>query len=397
MKRKLARGSSSLLVHKLDGPSIKVGEMPMATILPNNLQRQYQLHADEYKCRACQVLDSGWYVLGNEVQSFEKSWSEYIGVPYCAGVASGLDALTIAFRVLGVGVGDEVIVASNAYIACVMGITINGAVPVFVEPNDYLNIDESKIEAAITAKTKAILAVHLFGQCCDMDTICSLADKHGLYVVEDCAQAHGNHWNGNVAGSFGILSCFSFYPTKGCGAFGDGGAVCTTVKEYDERVRAIRNYGSHQRYVNTEVGMNSRLDELQAGLLNVKLGHLQELNDERVSLAERYMRDIENPFVRLPQVRLHADSVWHQYVIRTEHRDALIDHLNSQGIGSIIHYPIPPHLQPAYAYLGYKRGDFPIAERQADEVLSLPMYNGMTDEEQARVIEAINSFNWLAG
>ena len=369
--------------------------MSMTTILPNNLQRQYQLFAEEYKKKACQVLDSGWYVLGNEVKSFEKSWSEYVGTLFCAGVASGLDALVMAFRALGVGVGDEVVVASNAYVACVMGITINGATPVFVEPNDYFNIDESKIEAAITPKTKAILAVHLFGQCCDMDTICSIAEKHGLHVVEDCAQAHGNHWNGKVAGSFGTLSCFSFYPTKGCGAFGDGGAVCTNVKEYDERIRTMRNYGSRERYVNVEVGMNSRLDELQAGLLNVKLGHLQELNDERVLLAGRYAKGMRNPLVRLPSVRSQADSVWHQYVVRTEYRDALIEHLNSRGVGSIIHYPVPPHLQPAYAYLGYKRGDFPIAERQANEVLSLPMYNGMTDEEQARVIDAINSFNGM--
>ena len=361
-------------------------------IMPNNLKRQYDLYSEEYRSKAIQVLDSGWYVLGHEVEQFEGRWAQFVGTKYCAGVASGLDALAIAFRVLGVGQGDEVIVASNAYIACVMGITMNGATPVFVEPNEFYNLDETKVEAAITKRTRAILAVHLFGQCCDMTTICAIAREHGLFVVEDCAQSHGNTWDGRVAGSFGDISCFSFYPTKGCGAFGDGGAICTNDASYDERIRMLRNYGSAKRSVNEEVGLNSRLDELQAGLLSVKLSHLPELNAERSDIARRYGSMIANSLVDLPTVRDGADSSWHQYVVRSKCRDQRASYLKTKGIGTIIHYPVPPHLQPAYAYLGFSKGDFPIAEGQANEVLSLPMYNGMTEREQTRVIEAVNSF-----
>ena len=362
------------------------------SIMANNLKRQYALFADEYKAKACEVLDSGWYVLGRELELFESNWAAMVGVPHCAGVASGLDALTIGLRAAGVQQGDEVIVASNAYVACVMGITLNGAIPVFVEPDEFFNIDASGIEAVVSERTKAILAVHLFGQCCDMDAINAIAERHGLLVVEDCAQAHGNKWRGKVAGSFGDVSCFSFYPTKGCGAFGDGGAICSRRSEIDARIRVIRNYGSDRRYHNVEVGMNSRLDEIQAGLLNVKLSHLDELNKERSDIAQRYSLEIRNPVVSLPSVRPGADSSWHQYVVRCAFRDALAGHLNDLGIGSIIHYPIPPYLQPAYSDLGYRKGDFPIAEKQAAEVLSLPIYNGMTYEEQTRVIDAVNSF-----
>ena len=361
-------------------------------IQPNNLKRQYEQHADEYKKKAVEVLDSGWYVLGNEVAAFEKEWADYIGVKHCVGVASGLDALIMAFRIIGIKPGDEVIVCSNAYIACVMGITINGGTPVFVEPDEYDNIDAEKIEEAITDRTKAILAVHLFGQCCDMDKICALAEKYGLAIVEDCAQAHGNAWKGRKAGTFGDIACFSFYPSKGCGAFGDGGAIVTDSDEFDEQARIIRNYGSEKRYHNSVVGMNSRLDELQAGLLRVKLKYLEEMNAERCKLAEAYSAGIDNPLISKPTVRPGADSSWHQYVIHSKHRDQLKEHLERQGIGTLIHYPIPPHLSEAYQYLGYAEGDFPIAEASAQEVLSLPIYNGMSTEEQGYVIDAINDF-----
>lgn len=361
-------------------------------ILPNNLKRQYELHADEYRAKAVEVLDSGWYVLGNEVEAFEDEWASLVGTRHCVGVASGLDSLIMAFRLLGIGQGDEVIVCSNAYIACVMGITINSGTPVFVEPDRYLNIDASRIEAAVTERTRAILAVHLFGQCCDMTEIMGIARRYGLKVVEDCAQAHGNHWEGKVAGSFGDISCFSFYPSKGCGAFGDGGALCTDSDELADEARIVRNYGSEERYKNKVVGMNSRLDEIQAGLLRVKLRHLGELNRERVNLAACYSEGISNPLVEKPAVRPGADSSWHQYVVRCPERDALMGHLDRLGIGTLIHYPIPPHLSEAYSYLGYARGDFPVAERYAAEVLSLPMYNGMVAEEQQRVIDAVNSF-----
>ena len=330
-------------------------------ILPNDLGRQYSLHAAEYEAKALEVLRSGWYILGREVEQFEKEWAEYIGSKYCVGLASGLDALWISFRLLGIGRGDEVIVCSNAYIACVMGISMNGATPVFVEPDEYDNIDAEKIEAAITPRTKAILAVHLFGQGCDMTRIMDIARSRGLKVVEDCAQSHGNHWEGRTVGTFGDVGCFSFYPTKGCGAFG--------------------------------VGTNSRLDELQAGLLRGKLSHLPEFDAERRAIAGRYLAELHHPLIRLPKVRPGADSTWHQFVIHVEKgRDELAAYLKEKGIGTIIHYPIPPHLSEAYRYLGKKRGDYPIAERYADEVLSLPMYNGMTEEEQTFVIEAINAW-----
>lgn len=362
-------------------------------IMPNDLGRQYSLHAAEYEEKALQVLRSGWYVLGKEVASFEQEWAAYIGAKHCVGLASGLDALWISFRLLGIGAGDEVIVSSNAYIACVMGISMNGATPVFVEPDEYDNIDAEKIEAAITPRTKAILAVHLYGQSCDMTRIMEIARAHDLKVVEDCAQSHGNHWKGQTVGTFGDVGCFSFYPTKGCGAFGDAGCIVTNSDELAQKFRVYRNYGSEKRYHNQVVGTNSRLDELQAGLLRVKLSHLNDFNAERCNIAETYNQELKNPRVQLPKIRPGADCTWHQYVVHVpQGRDELMAYLKEKGIGTIIHYPIPPHLSEAYAYLGFHKGNFPIAERYADEVLSLPMYNGMTAEEQRYVIDAINQW-----
>ena len=362
-------------------------------ILANDLKRQYDLHAAEYEAKALEVLRSGWYILGREVEAFEREWAAMVGAKYCVGLASGLDALWIAFRLLGVGAGDEVIISANAYIACVMGITINGATPVFVEPDEYDNMDADKIEAAITPRTKAILAVHLYGQSCDMAKIMQIARAHGLKVVEDCAQSHGNHFDGRVVGSIGDIGCFSFYPTKGCGAFGDAGCLTTSDPDIADRARVFRNYGSRVRYQNEVVGANSRLDELQAGLLRVKLTHLEAFNAERCRLAARYDAELTNPCLQKPKIRPGADSSWHQYVVHLPGcRDAMAAYLKEKGIGTIIHYPIPPHLSQAYAYLGHKRGDFPLAERYADEVLSLPMYNGMTEDEQGYVIETINAF-----
>lgn len=363
-------------------------------IMQNNLKRQYDLHALEYEEKALEVLRSGWYILGKEVRTFEQEWAAYIGAKYCVGLASGLDALWISFRILGIGEGDEVIVCANAYIACVMGITINGATPIFVEPDQYDNIDATRIEVAITPRTKAILAVHLYGQCCDMTRIMKLARKYGLKVVEDCAQSHGNHWNGQTAGTFGDIGCFSFYPSKGCGAFGDAGAIVTNSELLADHFRVYRNYGSRIRYQNEVVGTNSRLDELQAGFLRVKLRHLEQYNWERVKIAERYTTEIQNPLIQLPQIRPGADSTWHQYVVHVANgkRDELMDYLEGKGIGTLVHYPIPPHLSQAYEYLGYRKGDFPLAEQYAGSVLSLPMYNGMTEEEQTYVIYHINQF-----
>lgn len=362
-------------------------------IMPNNIKRQYSLHAEEYKKKACEVLESGWYILGKEVEAFEKEWAAYIGSKYCVGLASGLDALWISFRLLGIGEGDEVIVCANAYIACVMGISINRAKPVFVEPDQYDNLDADKIEGALTEKTKAILAVHLYGQSCDMTSIMDIARRYNLKVVEDCAQSHGNQWRGQTVGTFGDIGCFSFYPSKGCGAFGDAGCITTDDPKLARQFRIFRNYGSEKRYHNQMVGGNSRLDEMQAGLLRVKLRHLEEFHQERCRIAARYRTEIVNPLIQLPQIRPGADSTWHQFVVHVPvYRDELMQYLKEKGIGTLIHYPIPPHLSEAYAYLGFKRGDFPIAEKYADEILSLPMYNGMTKQELDYVIQEINSF-----
>ena len=357
----------------------------------NVLDRQFLMYQDEYEQKAINVLRKGWYVLGNEVSEFEKEFAN-IGTEHCVGLASGLDALWISFRLLGIKEGDEVIVQSNTYIASVMGITMNGGTPIFVEPNEYHNIDVNKIEEKITNKTKAILVVHLYGQATPMDKVRELCDKHNLYLVEDCAQSHGAKFNGKTTGTFGDIGCFSFYPSKNLGCFGDGGAIVTNNSDLAQRFRVFRNYGSEKRYYNMVVGTNSRLDELQAGLLRVKLSHLDELNNEREKIALNYLNGIKNPYIKLPQIEKNCTSVWHLFVIDTEYRDSLMNYLNENNIGTIIHYPIPPHLSEAYGYLGHKEGDFPIAENMANSVLTLPLYNGMTEEEQNYVIEVINRF-----
>lgn len=362
-------------------------------LLVNDLQRQHDLHAQEYNNKAIEVLNSGWYVLGKEVNAFEEEFASYIGTRYCIGLASGLDALEIAFRVIGIQAGDEVLVSSNAYIACVMGITKNGGIPIFVEPDQYDNINADKLEEKITDKTKAILAVHLYGQSCDMTKIVAVANKYSLKIVEDCAQAHGTVWSGQKCGSFGDVACWSFYPTKNLGAFGDGGAITTDHERYNADARMIRNYGSRVHYEFEIIGMNSRLDELQAGMLRIKLKYLDELNEERRRTAEKYNREIQNTFIRPLDTRPSSNNVWHQYVVHVSgYRRKLIEYLDRKGIGTLIHYPIPPHLSLSYKGLGYKKGDFPIAEKYVDEVLSIPMFNGITDDEVDKVIDALNAF-----
>lgn len=361
-------------------------------ISPNRLDRGFYKYQEEFEAKALEVLRSGWYILGNEVKSFEQEFATYVGSKYCVGLASGLDALWIAFRVLGIGECDEVIVQGNTYIASVMGITINGAIPVFVEPDEYFNIDASKIEEKITDRTKAILVVHLYGQASNMGPVMDIAHKYNLKVVEDCAQSHGAKFDGKMTGTFGDIGCFSFYPSKNLGAFGDAGAIVTDNPEIEEAVRVFRNYGSEKRYYNRIVGTNSRLDEMQAGLLRVRLSHMQELEDEKRAICDRYLNEIKNDLITLPQIRSGAIHIWHQFVIKCDYRDELIEYLNDKNIGTIIHYPIPPHLSEAYQYLGHSEGFLPITEKYAKTVLSIPLYNGMTDEEQTYVIQAINEF-----
>lgn len=362
-------------------------------IMPNRMDRGFELYQEEFEQKALEVLRSGWYVLGKEVSSFEEEFAEYLQAKYCVGVASGLDALWIAFRILGIGKGDEVIVQGNTYIASVMGITINGATPVFVEPDEYYNLNASKIEEKITDKTKAILVVHLYGQASNMAPIVELAHKYHLRLVEDCAQSHGACFDGKMTGTFGDIGCFSFYPSKNLGGFGDGGAIVTNDAKIAEDVRVFRNYGSEKRYYNKVVGANSRLDEIQAGLLRVRLRHLKELTEERERLCQNYLTNLKNPLIKLPDVRDGATSVWHQFVIRCKEREQLIQFLNAREIGTIIHYPIPPHLSEAYQYLKIGEGSLPITETYAKEVLSIPLYNGMRAEEQAWVIESLNEFS----
>ena len=357
-----------------------------------SLKRQFDLYAPEYEEALLRAARSGWYILGTELQRFEEQFAAYLGVKNCVGVNSGLDALILAVRALGIGPGDEVIVPANTYIASVLGVTENGATPILIEPDASFCLDADRIEAAITERTKAILPVHLYGHACDMERICAVAEKHGLPVIEDCAQSHGAEQNGRKTGTFGTIGCFSFYPTKPLGAQGDAGALVTDDAVLAEKLRKLHNYGSGKKYVNELVGINSRLDEYQASVLQVGLRHLEEGNRYRTRIAERYLREIRNPLVVLPKRRDGADHVFHVFAILCEQRDALQAFLLEQGVKTLCHYPIPPHLQECYAYLGYKAGDYPLSERFARQELSLPIYVGMPMEEVAQVIEAVNAF-----
>ena len=339
------------------------------------------------------VLESSWYIEGKEDEAFEKTFAEFCQTKYCVGTGNGLDALMLALKALDIKEGDEVIVPSNTYIATALAVTYVGAKPVFIEQDiRTFNIDPTMIECAITSKTKVIMPVHLYGQPCDMDPIMDIAKRYGLYVVEDCAQAHGAKYKGKVIGSFGDAAGFSFYPGKNLGALGDAGATVTNSKNLADKVRALGNYGSDYKYHHIYKGNNSRLDELQAAFLSAKLSHLDRINQERRKIAQEYLTGINNPKIVLPYVPNYAEPVWHIFGIRCEQRDLLEEHLNRKGIGTNKHYPIPMHLQECYRDLGHNEGDFPVAEEISATELSLPMYYGMTDEEVSYVIEAVNQF-----
>lgn len=364
----------------------------MMEVKCNRLDRGFQLYQQEFEEKAIEVLRSGWYVLGKELDSFEQEFAQYMESSFCVGVASGLDALRIAVYLLGIQTGDEVIVQANTYIASVMGITLNGAAPVFVEPDIYNNIDAAQIEKAISSKTKAIMVVHLYGQAADMDAVMDIAQKYNLKVIEDCAQAHGAEWKGKKVGTFGDIGCFSFYPTKNIGAFGDAGAIVTNNEIYARTARIYRNYGSEKKYHNEIVGLNSRMDEIQAGFLRVRLRHIKETIEERKKIAEKYMKGLTAANLELPMVKEGATSVWHQFVVKTDQREKLMDFLAANNIQTLIHYPIPPHLSKAYQYLNIHKGVLPVTEDYAHRVLSLPIYTGMHDEEVDYVIEKILDF-----
>ena len=340
------------------------------------------------------VYDSYWYVNGESVNNFEKEYAAFNHVENTVGVSNGLDALFLALKVLGVGAGDEVIVPSNTYIATALAATYIGATPIFVEPDiDTYNIDPSKIEAAITPKTKAIMPVHLYGQCCEMEAIMQIAKKHNLVVIEDNAQSQGASYNGKLTGSWGNANGTSFYPGKNLGAIGDAGAVTTNDTNIATQLKSLRNYGSAKKYYNEVIGHNMRLDELQAALLSVKLKHLNEWTLQRQEIANWYNEALQGiTDIILPKVHINATHVYHLYIIRTTKRDELQQYLTQQGIGTMIHYPVPPHLQEAYSFLGHKKGDFPIAEELANTMLSLPLYPGMTQEQVQQVANAIKQF-----
>lgn len=339
------------------------------------------------------VLDSGWFILGRELENFETEFAAYCGTKHCIGVGNGLDALHLILRAMEIGSGDEVIVPSNTYIATWLAVSYAGATPVPVEPVvATFNIDSAGIEAAITPRTRAILAVHLYGQTADMDLINSVALKHGLCVIEDAAQAHGASFRGQRAGSLGNAAGFSFYPGKNLGALGDGGAVTTDDDGLAERVRVLRNYGSRVKYHNQVRGYNSRLDELQAAFLREKLKSLDLENAHRSQLARIYSDLLTGLDIVLPQVPHWADPVWHLYVIRSAQRDALQQHLQQHGIGTMIHYPIPPHRQGAYTDLNFSKNDFPISECIHEQVLSLPMGPHLNEQDVRTVCRVVASF-----
>ena len=358
----------------------------------NVLDRQYDQFKSEFEEVALRVLRSGWYVLGPEVKLFEKEFAHFVGSDHVVGLNSGLDALILAFRALEIGEGDEVIAPANTYIASLLGITENRATPILVEPDEFYNIDADKIEKKITKNTKAVLVVHLYGQPANVEKIKLICEKYNLYLIEDCAQSHGAMVGNKMTGSFGDVGCFSFYPTKNLGAFGDAGAIATSNMELAQKIKMLRNYGSEKKYHHDVEGVNSRLDELQAALLQVKLKHFEKYQIAREYIVFRYLSEINNSKIVLPKTKFGMKHVWHLFVIQTKDRDDLQNYLVQNGIQTMVHYPIPPHLSGAYKKFQYSEGDFPITEKYAREILSLPLYPGMTEDEISYVIKIINSY-----
>ena len=339
------------------------------------------------------VYDRGWFIGGENCASFEKNFAAYCNVPHCVGCGNGLDALHLILKAAGIGAGDEVIVPAQTFIATALAVTYAGAtpVPVDIEPQ-YYAIDPEKLEAAITPKTKAIMLVHLYGQIGRFEEIQAIAKKHDLFLVEDAAQAHGARYDGQIAGSLGDAAGFSFYPGKNLGALGDSGGVCTKSEEIAAVVRSLSNYGSRVKYDHEYKGVNSRLDELQAALLDVKLTHLDQWHQGRDHVAKRYLAEIKNPKIKLPELNPRGVHGWHLFAVLAEDREALKKHLELNGVSWQIHYPVATHLHKAYRDLGYKEGDFPVAEYNAAHELSLPLFYGMTDEQISYVIDVVNRF-----
>ena len=340
------------------------------------------------------VLDKKWYILGEQVEEFEKKYALFNNVQFCIGISNGLDALHLALRTVDIGPGDEVITPSNSFIASALAISYTGAKPVFAEPNlQTYNLDPGEIEKKITKNTKAIMPVHLYGQACEMGAIIEIANKHGLYIIEDNAQAQGATCQNKKTGSFGAINATSFYPGKNLGALGDAGAVTTNDAALAQKTKMLRNYGSTEKYIHDTIGYNMRLDEMQAAFLTIKLKYLEDWTRERQQIAEWYDEALKNTGdIILPAIATGCTHVYHLYVIRTKKRNELQQHLKKNNIGTLIHYPVPPHLQKAYAGMGYKKGDFPIAEKIAETCLSLPIYPGLTHQEIKYIAQLITTF-----
>lgn len=363
-------------------------KVPFLELAPTYIELKDELDGAIFR-----VLEKGWYILGTEVAAFEEEFAQYIGVQHCVGVASGLDALILGLLAYGIGPGDEVIVPSNTYIATALAASQVGAKVVFVEPDPAThNIDPAKIEQAVSEKTRAIIPVHLYGLPADMDPVNEIAKRHGLKVIEDAAQGHGAEYRGVRTGALGDMGAFSFYPGKNLGAFGDGGAITTDDGVLADKIRSLRNYGSKIKYYNEYRGMNSRLDELQAAVLRVKLRYLNEWNERRRRVATQYNQNLENSMLFLPVEPAEFRSCWHLYVVRSKNREHLQSSLAEKAIGTMIHYPLPPYRQQAYADLDIQAGHFPIANMLADQVLSLPMGPHLSDEAVERVCVTINNF-----
>jgi dTDP-4-amino-4,6-dideoxygalactose transaminase len=357
-------------------------------IPPVDLARQYSLISEETERAVLKILSSGYYVGGAAVTDFEREFADYTGVNHCLACNSGTDALYLALRALKIGVGDEVITSPFTFIATAEAVTMTGATPVFIDIDlDTFNLDLTQIKKAITPRTKAIIPIHLFGQSVNMSQLMEIAQTHHLYVIEDCAQATGAEWNGQKVGSMGHIGCFSFFPTKNLGACGDGGAVTTNDCAIADQIKILREHGSSVRYRHDVMGVNSRLDAIQAAILQVKLRYLEQWNQQRQEVANRYQELLSPlPTLKLPQALYGSQHVWNQYTIMIPSRDEVRERLQQMGVISMVYYPIPLHLQPVYQELGYQIGQLPNSEQASDEVLSLPMFPGLTIEEQQQVV-----------
>ncbi len=357
-----------------------------------NLKRHYETYRHEFDEALQSVLDSGWFVLGKAGEKFENEFAAYCGAKHAVGVGSGTEAIHLSLMALNIGVGDEVLTVANTCVPTVSAISVTGATPVLVDVDtESFTMVADDLARKISRNTKAIIPVHMYGQAADLDPIFDIANLHGIPVVEDAAQAHGTKYKGRKIGSISTMTCFSFYPSKNLGCFGDGGCITTSDDTIAERLRMLRNYGQRERYYHSIKGFNSRLDEIQAALLSAKLKHLDHWNERRRSIARYYRENITSTLVQHPREMEYGDHIFHLYVVRVLAREAFQKRLQQLGVGTMIHYPVPIHLQASYKDLEYKKGDFPVSEQLADSVLSLPMFPELTDDEVAKICSSVNS------